>query len=174
MTLFLPTLLENLGVNPYSGVLIGFAAQVPGILLMAIIIEWPWFGQLNSFRIFMGVSAIFFFLFAFVQNEVTIPLFMIFLYFALCPTIPLVHTYSAELYPTEIRTLALSLINSSESVSTIWVPFCSGYLADLSRVYPWLSPTVWGVVVVFGALVSFGLSKETRGRHLQETFQHQL
>ena len=123
ITMFLPTLLQHLNVDPYFGALVGFAAQMPGILLVVIIIEWPWFGRLNTFRLFMSGSAIFFFLFAFVQNKLTIPIFTVFLYFFLCPTIPLVHTYTAELYPTEIRTLVLALVNASESIATIWVPF---------------------------------------------------
>ena len=168
ITMFLPTLLQHLNVDPYFGALVGFAAQMPGILLVVIIIEWPWFGRLNTFRLFMCGSAIFFFLFAFIQNQLTIPIFTVFLYFFLCPTISLVHTYTSELYPTEIRTLVLALVNASESIATIWVPFGSGYLADLAKLYPWLSPTVWGVVIIAGILASFGLQTETRGRNLQD------
>lgn len=169
-TLFLPTLLKNLGVDPYMGAFIGFAAQVPGVLLMAIITEWPWFGRLNSFRVFAAIAAVCFFLFAFVRNNMTIPLFTVFLFFSLSPTLPLLQTYAAECYPTEIRAMALSVFDVAISLSTVWVSFCGGYLTDLSPTYPWLFPTVWGSVVTLGLLVSLALRRETRGRNLQEMF----
>ena len=169
-TLFLPTLLKNLGVDPYSGAFIGFSAQVPGVLLMAIITEWPWFGRLNSLRVFAVMAAIFFFLLAFLQNEVTIPLFTVFLYFSLSPTLSLLHTYTAECYPTEIRAMALSVFDIAISLSNIWVSFCGGYLTDLSPTYPWLFSTVWGSLVTFGFVASLALNRETRGRNLQESF----
>ena len=71
MTLFLPDLLKSLNVNPYSVTLIGYVAQIPGVLLMSIITEWPWFGRLNSLRLFFALSVIFFFLFAVIQNSIT-------------------------------------------------------------------------------------------------------
>ena len=170
MTVFLPGLLQSLKVNPFSGAFIGLAAQIPGALLASIITEWPWFGRLNSLRLFLTLSAVFFFLFAFIQNSVTIPLFTVFLFFSLSPTLSLLDTYSSEYYPTKIRATALSFLCIFIFGCTIWVPFCSGYLIDITPRYPWISPVVWGSTVVIGLLASLILRKETRGEDLNEAF----
>ena len=74
LTIFLPGLLQSLKVNPFSGAFIGLTAQIPGVLLASIITEWPWFGRLNSLRLFLLLSAVFFFLFAwFIQISPSIP-----------------------------------------------------------------------------------------------------
>ena len=171
MTLFLPDLLKSLNVNPYSVTLIGNVAQIPGVLLMSIIIEWPWFGRLNSLRLFFALSVIFFFLFAFIQNSITIPVFTVFLYFSLSPTLGLLQTYTSECYPTEIRAMALAFFDIFNAVCNIFVPFCGGYLADLTPTYPWISSVVWGSVVVVGLVFSLLLWRETRGKNLNESFQ---
>ena len=171
MTLYQPELLQELNVDPYLTVLIGVASQVPGALLMSIIMEWPTFGRLNSLRMFMVLSIIFFFLFAFVQNSVTIPLFTVFLYFSLAPTLSLLHTYTAECYPTEIRAMALSFFDVfGVDLCAIVVPFLGGYLTDLAKNISWISPVVWGSVLALGLLVSLLLRKETRGETLRESF----
>ena len=170
MTMFLPGLLQSLKVNPFSGAFIGLAAQIPGVLLVSIITEWPWFGRLNTLRLFLILSATFFFLFAFIQNSLTIPLFTVFLYFSLSPMIALLHTYSSEYYPTKIRAMALSFLDIFVAIFNIWIPFCSGYLLDITPRYPWISPVVWGSMVVIGLLASLALRKETRGEDLNEVF----
>ena len=170
MTLFLPALLSVLHVDPFFAVFIGFASQVPGALLMSIIMEWPAFGRLNSLRLFMILSIIFFFLFAFIQNSVTIPLFTVFLYFSLAPTLSLLHTYTAECYPTEIRAMALSFFDIFVDICAIWVPLASGYLTDKAEQHSWISPVVWGSTLTLGLVVSLVLRRETRGENLQEFF----
>ena len=76
-SLFLPNELEKLHVDQYLAIFVAFVAQVPGILLMSIIIEWPYVGRLNSLRFFSAMATVFFFLLAFVQYSVSIPVFLI-------------------------------------------------------------------------------------------------
>ena len=45
-TLFLPNILSRLNVNPYFTAFVGYLGQFPGILLMAIIVEWRYVGRL--------------------------------------------------------------------------------------------------------------------------------
>ena len=57
-TLFLPQFLMKFRqTNLYLTILIVFVAQIPGILLMSIIIEWPCMGRLNSLRLFSALSS---------------------------------------------------------------------------------------------------------------------
>ena len=167
--LFFPAVLKKqLGIsNPYFTLFVGYLGQIPGILLMAIIIEWPRVGRLNSFRFFNLLSIVSFLLLAFVQTEVTIHVFMILIYFSLVPTIPLLYTYMSETYPTAVRSFALSFFNGLSAVGGIVIPFASGYLSDVS--IPWLYPTVWAGMLIFQFVVSLLLRHETLGVNLTDT-----
>ena len=168
--LFFPTLLKNLGVNPYFCTLFGFAAMVPGIALISIIIEWPEFGRKNTIIIFSASSAVLFYLFAFLQNNITIPVFTVLIFFSSGPMLNLLLTYIAENYPTEIRAMAVSIMLISNGINGMWLPFVSGYLADMSTKYSWLSPTVWGSLYTIQFIATLFLNYETRGKNLQDTF----
>ena len=74
--LFLPIFLENVGASTYFTMMVIFAAQIPGNLLVSILIEWPEIGRLNSFRIFAALSMVFFVLLTFIQTSITIPVFL--------------------------------------------------------------------------------------------------
>jgi len=167
--LFFPAILkEQLGINnPYFTLFIGYLGQIPGILLMAIILEWARVGRLNSFRFFTLLSVVSFLLLAFVQTAVTIPVFMILIYFSLVPIIPLLYTYMSESYPTAVRTFALSFFNGLSAIGSIVMPFVSGYLSDVS--IPWLYPTVWAGLLLFQFVVSLFLRRETLGTNLTDT-----
>ena len=170
-TLFLPVILQNLGFDPYFLAFIGFTAEIPGILLMAIIIEWPEFGRLNTLRLFTTIAMTFFFLFAFLQTEVSIPIFTVIIYFAMVPMTTLLFTYSSEVYPTEVRAMAIAFITVSNSFNGIWLPFVSGFLSDLSVSHSWLSPSVWGSMFIIQLIISFFLKTETRAQSLQDTLK---
>ena len=167
-SLFLPAVLKKLNVHsPYFTTFVGFLGQIPGILLMSIIIEWKYVGRLNSLRFFTLLSVISFLLLAFVQTTVTIPVFTIFIYFSLTPIMPLLFTYMSECYPTTVRTFAASFFNNVTTVMTIIFSFVSGYLSDVS--IPWLYPTVWAGLLVFQFIVSLFLNYETLNVNLIDT-----
>ena len=167
-SLFLPAVLKKLNVrSPYFTIFVGFLGQIPGILLMSIIIEWKYVGRLNSLRFFTLLSIISFLLLAFLQTAVTIPVFTIFIYFSLIPIMPLLFTYMSECYPTNVRTFAVSFFNNTSAVMSMIFPFVSGYLSDVS--IPWLYPTVWAGLLVFQFIVSLFLNYETVNVNLIDT-----
>ena len=167
-TLFLPYTLKVLGANPYFISFVGCLAQIPGIALMAIIVEWPKVGRRNTIRFYTALSVIFSFLFAFVQNEVATPVFTVLLYFSILPTLTAIITYITESYPTEIRVMVLAFIANITAVIGTGLPFAAGYLADQSKQHTWLSTTVWGVMFLIQFIVSLFLNHETQGRDLQD------
>ena len=116
-SIFLPQELHKLHVNIYFTIFVTFIAQVPGILLAAIIVEWSHVGRLNSLRVFSLMSSIFFFLLAFVQNTVTIPVFLIFIYFSLMPVTVLLYIYVSESYPTNIRSISSAFFSSVQCIA---------------------------------------------------------
>ena len=167
-SLFLPALLKDLGASPYFIPFIGYLAQIPGLILMAIIIDWPEFGRLNSFRLFTLFTAVFFLLFALVRTEVTIPLFVVLIYFFMQSLIPLLNTYISETYPTEVRAMAFAITGLGDQLSGIGFPFLSGYLADLAKRLPWLYSSVWSGMYFVQLVLSLVLNRETRGRKLTD------
>ena len=167
-TLFLPYSLKVLGVDPYFVSFIGFTAQIPGIALMAIIVEWPSVGRLRALRFFSILSAISFFVFGFVQNQIATPVLTVIVYFSIVPNQPLVMTYISESFPTEVRIKVLALVTTVSAINGFWTPFVSGYMADVTKVYPWLSSVVWGSMFFVQFLVSLILRHETRGKSLQD------
>ena len=167
-TLFLPYNLKTLGVDPYVCSFIAFTAEIPGILFFVIIIEWPECGRKNTIRLSAITTAILFFLFAFIQNEVATPVLTVFIYFNLSPIITIMVLYISETYPTEIRVMAFAFIGNFTSILGIGLTFGAGYLAELSKTYTWLSSTVWGVILTAQFIVALCLNHETRGRNLQD------
>lgn len=168
-TLFLPIILGNLGIDPNFSLFVAFTAQIPGILLMAIITEWPWFGRLNTLRLYIIIAALFYFLFGFVQNQITIPVFMVFLYFTMNSIVSMTYTYASESYPTEIRAIALGFLNTTQGLVGTFTRFITGAVTVVSKQYPWLFPTVWGVLYLIMFVVSLFLKREPQGKGLSDT-----
>ena len=165
-SIFLLSVLKDLGNNPYFTAFIGYLGQIPGILLMSIVTDWPSVGRLNSLRFFSFMSAISFGFFAAFRDQIATPVLTILIYFSMVPMISLLYTYVSEVYPTEYRSFALGYYNNLASAFNICVPFLSGYLSDV-RVH-WVYPTVWAGMFLFQLLMSLFLNKETVDKNLRD------
>ena len=156
---FLPDQLKNLGTDPYFTAFVGYLGQIPGIALMSIITEWPWFRRLNSLRAFSVMCVVFFVLFAVVHNEVSIPVLTILILFGVTPLIPLLYTYISESYATEVRSMSIALFNNLSALAGIAVPYVCGYIIDLD--VPWLFPTVIAGLYVVLLLATVIMNHDT-------------
>ena len=165
-SLFLPVFIKNLGLKPYFIAFIGYCGQIPGILLMAIIVEWRGVGRINAIRFFTVISIVAFLLFAFVQNEVSIPVFTILIYFSMLPTATVLRTYISELYPTEIRSVSIGYFEVITCVFVVISSLVSGYTAEVH--ISWLFPVVWAGVFAVQFIVSLFLNRETLERNLTD------
>ena len=165
-SIFLLSVLKDLGNNPYFTAFIGYLGQIPGILLMSIVTDWPSVGRLNSLRFFSFMSAISFGFFAAFRDQIVTPVLTILIYFSMVPMISLLYTYVSEVYPTEYRSFALGYYNNLASAFNICVPFLSGYLSDV-RVH-WVYPTAWAGMFLFQLLMSLFLNKETVDKNLKD------
>ena len=166
-SVFLLQILKEFGTDPYFASFVGYLGQIPGILLMAIIVEWRGVGRINSLRFFNLITIISWLLFAFVRNQIATPVLTIFLYFGMVPQISLINTYLSEIYPTAIRNTALVFINSIAAIAGIGAPYFSGYMTQVS--IPWLYPVVWAGFYFIQFVVSLFLRHETLGQNLQDT-----
>ena len=165
--LFLVDFLKKIGTSPYFSILSLTLAQIPGFLLMSIIVEWPRVGRLNAFRFFSTLSIIFFLLLAFIQNTVSIPILLILIYFSAAPNLGLIYTYISEAYPTTIRAISTSYFYIIQALSYMCGAFVSGYVEDLPQT--WLYPVVYAGAFCIQLLAGLVLNHETYGRRLQDT-----
>ena len=166
---FLPLVLKNFGLDPYLVSFMGYLGQIPGILLMAIIVEWRGMGRLNSLRIFTFMTASALTLLAVaavVRNQPAIAVCVVLVYFSMVPVMSLLYVYISEIYPTEIRTIALGFFNNLSAAFGLVLPYFSGYLAGLRQ--HWVFPAVWAVVFLVQLLFSLCLNVETLGQNLAD------
>ena len=168
-SLFLPSLLADLTTNSYFIAFMGYLGQIPGILLMLIIVEWRHVGRLNSLRFYTILSIVAFMLFGLVQNEVATPVLTILIYFSMIPLSALVSTYSSECYPTTVRAMATNLFNNIGAFVNIFTPYIGGYTTDLFRRHPWLFSVVWVAFYTVQFVTSFLLAREPLGMMLQDS-----
>lgn len=169
LVIYLPQVLAGFGLNPYFTSLVGYAGQIPGIILLSIIVEWPGVGRLNSLRFFTLMSIAAFLLFAFVPNEAAISVAVILVYFSMVPVVSLLYTYISELYSTSVRTTSIAYFVNLAAVFSFGTPYLSGWLAGLKS--RWIFPTTWAGVFVVQFLVSLILNVETLNRDLPDTSQ---
>ena len=169
VTLFLPSLLADITSNSYFIAFIGYLGQIPGIMLMLIIVEWRGVGRLNSMRLYTALSIIFLFAFGLYQNEVATPVFTIMIYFSMIPISALINAYSSESYPTTFRALALNLFNNVGAFVNIFTPYIGGYSTELFVKRPWLFSLVWAVFYSIQFIATFFLTREPLGMRLQDS-----
>ena len=169
LNLFAPGLLKDLNVSPYLIIFTGVLAGIPGLLITSMIAEWPYLGRRNTLRLLTVMAIVFFLLFAFVQNEITIPLFTVLLYFTIPPMIPLMFTYTSESYPTDVRSQGIAVTSTVTTVAVIGIPYLGGYLVDLN--IPWLFPSVWAAIFGVQLLAALCLKHETREQHLSDNIR---
>lgn len=167
--LFLPQFLsQRQGVNIYFTLLAGFAAQIPGFLLMSIIVEWPRCGRLNALRLLSGMTLTFFVAIAFLQTAVTVSVLVVLIFFTMGPILAFVFVYISESYPTNIRTLSTASFYSIQAVFSVAWPFISGFAADVSQ--PWVYPLVWAGVYSVQLVAGLILNFEPRGQYLVDRY----
>eukprot|EP00731_Ephydatia_muelleri_P005446 Em0002g1622a len=139
-TVFLPALLTQLNLNPYFISFVSILGQIPGIFLISILTELHCVGRLHTLRLMTLYTVAFFLLFAFVRNDISIPVSGIMIYFFMVPMLPLMYTILSESYPTEIRAQAFSFVNTLSASFGLGLPYVGGYLvsrASLGYSLPW-------------------------------------
>lgn len=164
--LFLPNFLERVGVGTYFTIMMSSAAQLPGVVLMSIIIEWPGVGRLNALRFFSFLAMLFFLLLTLIQTSLSIPLFLIFIYFAAGPIAGLNYTYISEVYPTSIRSITTSYFYILQALTYLVGSLVSSQVADVSQ--HWVFPAFFTITFFVQLCFSFVLNYEPKGRKLKD------
>ena len=165
-SIFLKDFLKRVDVHEYFTLLAVSVAQLPGIVFLSIIVEWPRVGRLNSFRFFSGLAAFFFLLLTLIQTSISIPLFLIFIFFSSAATQGVLFTYIAEVFPTGIRSVAVSYFYILSEVTYLSGSFGASKVANMSQ--QWAFPAVFTVVFSAQFFVSFVLNYEPEGKTLKD------
>src|SRR5437868_12916627 len=76
-----------------------------------------------------------------------------------------VYPYTAELFPTRLRSSAFGLMEGVGKAAAIAGPYIFGHLKDANGSTTW-SITFIAIVMAAGGLVAAAFGRETRGRHL--------
>ena len=147
--------------------MVSFIAQIPGVLFVSIIVEWPRVGRLNSLRFSSASIIVFFLLFAFIRTPVATSVFLVFLYFFMFPILGLLYIYIGESYPTDIRNVTTAFFYIIQAICGLIYPFVSGYLA--SNTIPWLYPLVWAGVFLVQFIAGLVLNYEPYSQALSDT-----
>ena len=169
VALFLPSLLAEITTNSYFIAFMGYLGQIPGLMLMLIIVEWRGVGRLNSMRLYTALTIVFLLLFGLYQSDAATPVFTIMIYFSMIPISALVNAYSSESYPTTFRALAINLFNNVGAFVNISTPYIGGYSTELFHQRPWLFSLVWSVLYSVQIIATLFLTREPLGMKLQDT-----
>ncbi len=172
--IFLPDYLTNLGLSVYLTLLTTSFAEIFGVLLMSIIVEWKGVGRLNSLRFFSAATASLFVLLTalliFVEHQdVYMPVLLILIYFSAFPVLGLIYTYVSESYPTSIRSVTTAYFYVLQAVAFLGGSFLTSSLATGAR--HWVYPLVLAGIF----LIQFGagliLNYEPYGKKLKDVVE---
>ena len=104
-------------------------------------------------------------------NESKLSLFSGTLNFFINISLGLVSVYTSEVYPTHLRSGALGIGNAFTRLGGITAPFICEYM---DRHYDKGSFKFFAVIGLLSVFLSFGLSRETRGRELDHNYKSNI
>lgn len=165
VTTYLPEYMASQGVNPYFNMFSVFIGEIPGLLLAMVLIERKRIGRINCLRTFSAITLVALVAFAFVPLHQLKTFFVITVYFSMVPIYSVLNTFTPEVYPTNVRSIAMGWVNVVIEIPGLVTPFVGEVL--LSSAISWLYPVVWAAVFALQLAVTLGLGKlETAGQAL--------
>ncbi|KAL8603810.1 hypothetical protein ACOMHN_058545 [Nucella lapillus] len=172
VTTYLPEYLTSLGVNPYLNMFSVFIGEVPGLVLAMFLIEKRSLGRIKCLRMFSFITFLALIAFAFVPLRHLKTFFAIVVFFSMVPIFSVLNTFTPEVYPTSVRSVAVGWMNVVMEVPALVTPFAGEFL--LSSAIPWVYPVVWSAVFASQLMVTWGLTggQETAGENLTDSDLH--
>ncbi len=168
---FLPDYLTNLGLSVYMTLLTTSFAEIFGILLMSIIVEWRGVGRLNSLRLFSALTSIWFVLLTVLlvveeHQSIYMPVMLILIYFCAFPVLGLIYTYISESYPTSIRSVTTAYFYVLQALAFLGGSFLTSSLA--TEAVHWLYPLVLAAIFLIQLGAGLILNYEPYGKKLMD------
>ncbi|XP_009409152.2 organic cation/carnitine transporter 1 [Musa acuminata AAA Group] len=164
---------ENLNFNLYFTVGVNALMEIPAVFIGSVFLSFANRRTLFSSSAFVaGVSCILCILFTkkpttrggnFAQLSAESVGFM-----AASTVFDVLYVYCVELFPTNVRNLAVSKLRQSLMLGAAIAP----HLVSLGRLSPWISFLIFGGLSIFGGLMTIWLP-ETRNAPVCETLEQQ-
>ncbi len=173
--IFLPDYLTNLGLSVYMTLLSTSFAEIFGILLMSMIVEWKGIGRLNSLRFFSASTACLFVLLTVLlklveHQDVFMPVLLILIYFCAFPVLGLIYTYVSEAYPTSIRSVTTAYFYVLQAIAFLAGSFLTSSLA--TQAIHWVYPLVLAGIFLIQFVAGLVLNYEPYGKKLRDVVEN--
>ncbi|XP_067856006.1 putative transporter SVOPL [Heptranchias perlo] len=122
-------------------------------------------GRCRSLALTMGTSGIFFLFLNICSSRAVLTTILFILRALVSANFTIIYIYTAEVYPTNIRSLGLGSCSSMARIGAMIAPFIAQVL--LGR-WPVTALCLFSVVCIICSILAFTLPIETKGRAMQE------
>jgi MFS transporter, putative metabolite:H+ symporter len=147
----------------YQNTLLLAISQIPGYILAAYLIDR--IGRRPTLALYLFVSALASFLFAFASSSTTVVITSNLLSFSLLGAWGALYVFSPELYPTDARTTGMGWVSAMARLASIFAPSVGGAL--LSYSLP-LALGVYAGFFILGGIAALLMGTETRNQRLAD------
>ena len=165
VTIFFPKYLAKFHIPPYLDMFVNICAQIPGCFMVIQMIDSHTFGRLWTLRIFIAGTMTSLLLTTYLQDQVSISVLAVVTYFFMPAIYSILQTYTPEVYPTLLRSTAMSWASVVISIPPMITAFVGAEL--ISSHLTWLYPLIWGSVFFVQLLVAFSVRRETAARPIE-------
>ncbi|XP_071479194.1 organic cation transporter protein-like [Diadema antillarum] len=155
---------SDLGVNAYISFFVSGAAEIPGYVLAIIAIQI--FGRRPSLASFVLIGGIACLVNIFIPRGIWNVVVVMIGKCAVSGAVGIVYVYSAECFPTPVRSVGMGLCSMMARVGAIMSPL----ILILGDYYTPAPQIVFGVSTVLAGFLSL-LLPETKGKELPETIE---
>ncbi|XP_068644865.1 organic cation/carnitine transporter 1-like [Aristolochia californica] len=165
---------ENLHFNLYASVVLNALMEVPAVVIGTVLLSFTNRRLLFSMSAFIaGISSVLCVVFDSGKKSKSMGNWAQLTwegvgFMAASTAFDVLYIYSVELFPTNLRNIAVSMLRQALMLGATIAP----QLVILGRLRPALSFQVFGILAVFSGLVTFGLP-ETRNAPLYDTLEQQ-
>ncbi|XP_054752662.1 organic cation transporter protein-like [Lytechinus pictus] len=157
---------SNLGVNDYVAFAVSGAVEVPAYLISVFAIEIKVIGRKISLSICLLVGGVACLCTTFIPPGAALTSVAMIGKFGISASFAILYLYTAELYPTNIRSAAMGMCSMFSRISGILAPL----ILTLARIWTPLPLVIYGSVSVIAGLLTLFLP-ETLGQKLPETIE---
>ncbi len=165
--IWLPNIFVERGfsfLKTYQNVFLMALAQLPGYFTAAFLIE-RW-GRRTTLSLYLGLSAVFAYLFAVVSGLPLIVSVAALMSFFTLGAWGVLYAYTPELYPTEVRATGMGAASGMTRIAGAIAPLLGAFLLPVSLA---AALTLYAVSFALGGSTVLVLGRETKGRPLADT-----
>eukprot|EP00057_Strongylocentrotus_purpuratus_P007078 XP_011661552.1 PREDICTED: organic cation transporter protein-like [Strongylocentrotus purpuratus] len=157
---------SNLGVNDYVAFAVSGAVEIPASLLSLVAIEIKFIGRRISLSVCLLVAGLACLCTSVIPPGAALTSVAMIGKFGISASVSILYLYTAELYPTNIRSVAMGTCSMFSRIAGIMAPL----ILTLAKIWTPLPLVVYGSACVIAGLLTLFLP-ETLGHKLPETIE---